>query len=464
MQCKITEDNRKWWILAAMTGSLSMIMIDQTVVSVALPRMQADLGMTTTGAQWVVNSFMLSLASFLAVGGRLGDTLGRPRAFIAGVALFALASAVCGLAETQTQIVCGRVLQGMGAALMQPASAAMVIGAFHPSERGRAMALYAGISMGLMAMGPLIGGLLTQYLSWRYAFHINQPVAVWAIVMTCVAKPADRPDPQTINWPNLGIFLLGLPCVVLAMQQGNDWGWTSAPVAAAGGWGLALSVIFIVRERRSAAPLLRLSLFRDRAFAAETFLLASIQGAMTSNVVFGSIFLQRVLGFSPSRAGASLLCLITPVLVMAQLSGRYYDKHGVRTPAVTGAGLIFASMAYQSLALRFSQFAWIVPGLVLFGIGIGCIMTPVNTDALSRAPNLARGQASGLIQTTRQVGGSMGLAAFGALFGCFAGNDLRLGPALLNGLSAGYALAALFVLAGFAAALKWMPPGRPEHK
>jgi len=464
MMPKITDANRKWWVLAAMTGSLSMIMIDQTVVSVALPRMQQDLGMTVTGAQWVVSAFLLSLASFMAVGGRLGDKLGRPRAFIAGVALFALASAVCGLAENQTQIICGRVLQGLGAALMQPASAAMVIGAFHPSERGKAMALYAGISMGLMAMGPLIGGLLTQYLSWRYAFHINQPVALWAIVMTCVAKPADKTDPQVINWPNLAVFLLGLPFVVLALQQGNDWGWSSPAIMAAGGWGVALTLVFIVRERRSATPLLRLTLFRDRTFAAETFMLASIQGAMTANVVFGSIYLQRVLGFSPSRAGASLLCLITPVLVMAQISGRFYDRHGVRIPAVTGSGLIFLSMAYQCVALRLCEFAWIAPGLVLFGVGIGCIMTPVNTDALSRAPNLARGQASGLIQTTRQVGGSMGLAAVGAIFGQFAGKAVENGPELINGLTAGYALASLMVLAGFVVALKWMQSGRPEHR
>lgn len=461
---KITDDNRKWWVLAAMTGSLSMIMLDQTVVSVALPRMQQDLGLSAAGTQWVVNAFMLSLASFMAVGGRLGDTFGRPRAFIAGVALFAAASAVCGLAETQTQIVCGRVLQGLGAALMQPASAAMVIGSFAPHERGKAMALYAGISMGLMAGGPLIGGLLTQYLSWRYAFHLNQPVALWAIVMTFVAKPADKPEPQRINWPNLGFFLLGLPFVVLAVQQGNEWEWGSPKVLAAGCWGLAMCLIFIVRERRSSAPLLRLSLFRDRTFAAEAFLLACLQGSMTSQVVFGSIYLQRVLGFSPSRAGASLLCMIVPVLVMVQFSGRLYDKRGVRVPAVTGAGLITISIAYLAVALRTCEFAWVAPGLVLFGVGIGCVMTPVNTDALSRAPNLARGQASGLIQTTRQVGGSMGLAAVGALFGHVAGKHLEPGPQLINGLSACYGLAALMALTGFIAALTWTKSGRPEHK
>ena len=242
---RITEANRRWWVLATMTGSLSMIMIDQTVVSVALPTMERDLHLSQVGAQWVVNAYMLVLAMLVAVGGRLGDLLGPERLFRIGAAVFVGASALCGLAEGEAWIIGARALQGAGAAVMVPATGSILINAFAPEERGKAMGLYAGTSMVFLALGPLVGGVLTQAISWRAVFYVNLPIGLITVVAAQVtlsrSAAAQASREGSLDWLGSTLLVGALGALVLALMEGQTWGWTSPAVL-----GLLVATVVIV--------------------------------------------------------------------------------------------------------------------------------------------------------------------------------------------------------------------------
>lgn len=399
-----------------MTGSLSMIFVDQTVVSVALPKIQSDLSVSQSGLQWIINAYVLSLAATVALGGRLGDIFGRVRAFVAGVILFALASAACGLAPSEGVIVAARAFQGVGASLMVPSSAAIVIEAFDIRERGKAMAIYVGVAQAFLAVGPLLGGFLTEYLSWRWVFWINLPVGALAVLMTYIAKPVDIiPTGATVRLRSAVLLMAGMFYFVFGLQQGHEWGWSSPLTIGLISGGLVLLAVFSYTQTRSENPLVQMRLFKNRAFTLDTILMFCIQFSMISIIVFGAIYLQTILGFTPLQAGFALMPIIFAVVIMSQVSGRIFDRVGVKVPALIGTFLIAVGFLSQAPFLVRAEFLWIMPGMILLGFGIGFVMVPTNTDALSRAPSEYRGQASGVVQTIRQMGASVGLASIGGL-------------------------------------------------
>jgi EmrB/QacA subfamily drug resistance transporter len=328
---RLTAENRKWWILVTMTGALSMILIDETVVSVALPTIERDLGMSQTGLQWVVNAYLLSLAALVAVGGRLGEMLGHGRIFKIGAIVFIAASTACGFAQSEAVLIASRAVQGIGAALMIPPSGAIVINTFNVNERGRAMGIYAGISMIFLALGPLLGGVLTQGVTWRAVFWVNLPVGLAMLALAHLSLEPDEPD-ASARLDLGGAFTLvpGLAMVVLGLMQAQRWGWGSAAVVALLAVGAVLVVAFIVVERRTSAPLIQLGLFRSRNFSIDNTVLALVQFALTGLTVFGAIYVQQLLGFGPIGAGLSLLPLTAPLLVLAPQAGKLYDRVGPR--------------------------------------------------------------------------------------------------------------------------------------
>lgn len=410
------EHSHKWLTLIAMTGSLSMIFVDQTVVSVALPKIQSDLAVSQTGLEWIVNAYVLALAVTVALGGKLGDIFGRVRAFVTGVITFALASALCGLAPNEGVIITARALQGLGAALMLPSSAAIVIESFDIRERGRAMAIYVGVAQAFLALGPLLGGFLIEFLSWRWVFWINLPVGALAMIMTYISKPAGLESAGGGVRPVYALLLiLGMFAFVFGLQQGHEWGWSSPVTLGFLASGLVLLEIFSFIQIKSDDPLIQLRLFRNPAFAIDCALLFCIQFAMISLIVFGAIFLQKNLGFSPLQAGLGIMPIILSVVVMSQVSGRLFDRVGVKVPALTGAFLIAAGFFLQAPFLEGGDFLKILPGMILLGFGIGFVMVPTSTDALNRAGSEYRGQASGVVQTMRQIGATVGLASIGGL-------------------------------------------------
>jgi EmrB/QacA subfamily drug resistance transporter len=411
----LTDSNRRWWLLATMTGSLSMILIDQTVVSVALPTIQRDLGVSTVGLQWVVNAYLLALAVLVALGGRIGDLLGNGRVFRVGALVFVLASGACGLAQSEAWIIAARAVQGMGAALMTPASGALVINAFAPAERGRAMGVYAGVSMVFLALGPLIGGLLTEGVSWRAVFYVNLPIGAAMLVAARYTLPPDRPTRGRIDWGGAPLIVLAIGCLVLGLMQSRSWGWGSPAVIGLLAAAAVLLPAVVVWELRQSEPLVQLRLFASRNFCADSTVLAAVQFALTGVSVFGAIWVQHVLGFSPILAGVSLLPLTLPLLVLAPRAGALYDRIGPRLPVAAGATAVAVALAWTAAVLDHRAYGWIVPGYVLMGVGLGLMMTPANTDAMNTAPPRLRGQASGVIQTMRQVGATIGIAVMGTI-------------------------------------------------
>ena len=415
---RITDSNRRWWVLATMAGSLSMIMIDQTVVSVALPTMERDLGLSQVAAQWVVNAYMLTLAMFVAIGGRLGDLFGPERLFRAGAALFVAASALCGLAQGEAWIIGARALQGVGAAVMVPATGAILINAFGPHERGKAMGIYSGSSMVFLALGPLVGGVLTQAISWRAVFFVNLPIGLITLAAAHLTIARSRPSAErsgSLDWAGSTMLVAALGALVLALMQGQTWGWTSPIVIALLAGAVVLVPLFVWWEHRSDDPLIRITLLRKGNFAIDNGILAAVQFALVGISVFGAIWVQTALGFDPIKAGLSLLPLTLPLLFAAPLAGRVYDRVGARGLLSAGTLLLGLSIAWLALGLHHLSYPWIVPGYVGVGLALGLTISPASTDALNIAATAERSEASGITQMTRQVGGSIGLAVLGAI-------------------------------------------------
>jgi EmrB/QacA subfamily drug resistance transporter len=412
---RISDANRKWWILVAMTGSLSMILIDETVVGVALPTIQRDLDMSSAGLQWIVNAYLLALAALVAVGGRLGEMFGLARMFKLGAAIFVAASGAAGLADSETGILVARAVQGAGAALMVPPSGAIVINTFSPAERGKAMGIYAGISMIFLALGPLVGGLLTEAVTWRAVFFINLPVGVAILALAYAAVPKDEPQQSRMDWPGAATLVTGLTALVLALMQSQTWGWDSPVTISLIAVAVLLLPLFAALELRRHEPLVELRLFSSRNFSGDNVVLAAVQFGLTGLTVFGALFVQNILGFSPITAGLSLLPVTLPLLVLAPLSGRAYDRIGPRGLVAGGAALVGAGLIWNAAVLDKVSFGWLVPGYLAMGVGLALAMTPASTDCMNSAPARLRGEASGVMQTTRQVGGTIGLAVMSTI-------------------------------------------------
>lgn len=430
-----------------MTGSLSMILIDETVVSVALPTIQRDLDISATGLQWIVNAYLLTLAAFVAVGGRLGEMFGLARLFKLGAAVFVVASALCGLAQSEAWILGARAVQGIGAALMVPPSGAIVINTFAPEERGRAMGIYAGISMIFLALGPLVGGLLTEGVTWRAVFYVNLPIGLAILALAFAVVPRDRPTAGRMDWAGAITLVAGLGALVLALMQSQTWGWGSAAtislLIAAG----VLLPLFAVLELRREAPIVQLRLFENSNFSGDNAVLAAIQFGLTGLTVFGALFVQDILGFSPITAGLSLLPVTVPLLVLAPLSGRMYDRIGPRGLVAGGALLVGAGLLWNAAILDKHSYAWLVPGYLALGIGLAAAMTPASTDCMNCAARELRGEASGVMQTVRQVGGTVGLAVMGTVVAHVeASSDANPGNAFTSGVGSAYYVAGAVVV------------------
>jgi EmrB/QacA subfamily drug resistance transporter len=411
---------RRWLVLVAMTGSLSMILLDQTVTTVALPSMSRELSLGSAGQQWVVNSYVLAMAALVAVGGKLGDVLGRVTTFRLGVAIFFLSSALCGLVPSgnhaEAVLVAARVAQGVGAALMMPVSAAIVMAAFPAGERGRVMALYAGISQVFLALGPLVGGFLTQYVSWRAVFWLNVPVGVASLVLVRLAAPANpRLAGSRLRMRDVVLMALSTGGVVFAVQQSSDWGWGAPSILLPLAAGLLGGALFVGGQLRSADPLVDLRLLANRAFLGDGAVMALVQFGMIGATLFASLYGQDLMGFSPARAGLNALPMILPLTVSAQLGGRWFDRAGARRPALTGLSITVIGLVLWTASLPHLTYWWQLPGMALAGFGIGLIISPTNTDALSRVESSRRGQASGLVQTLRQLGSTLGVAVIGTV-------------------------------------------------
>jgi EmrB/QacA subfamily drug resistance transporter len=405
-------------VLAAMVFAVAMTFIDQTIVAIAIPNIQKELSLTATGSQWVINGYLLSLSALFAFGGRLGDVLGRRRMVVYGVIGFAVASACCGLTPkgsiAEAWIIFFRVAQGAAAALMFPAAVAIVVASYPLRERGRAMAIFFGISGGLTAIGPIAGGYLTQW-TWRSIFWINIPVALIALVLIWLSKPDDEARPAKLDYRGTVLITGAMGLTVLGFEQSSVWGWSSPATWACLVVGALLMVAFVSWEMRTPEPLLRLRIFADRGFAVETAALGLMSIVFVPFFFFASVYSQVSLGKSSAHAGEYLLYFFVGFVILAQVGGRILDKRGARPAVVWGSAI--GAVGFFLLGRKLTDLSLGAQTLyiVLAGGGLGLMLGPASTDAVNRAPSTSYSEVTGITQTARNFGASLGLAVLGAI-------------------------------------------------
>lgn len=408
----------KYLALTAMVFAVAMTFIDQTIVSIATPNIQSELSLSSSGVQWVINGYLLALAATFALGGRLSDILGHRRMVLVGVTVFALSSALCGATPkgdfAEAWIVGWRVVQGIGAALLFPAALAIVVSAFDLRERGKALAIFFGVSGGLTAIGPILGGWLTQY-TWRAIFWVNIPVAVIAVVLTYLAHVTTRRKHEKLDYVGAVLVAAGMGLSVYGLQQTGPWGWDDARTWACIIGGLVLLVIFVIVEARTAVPLIKVRIFRDRAFLVDNAVLFFGMMAFVPVFFFASVYGQLSLGLDANGAGLYLLIYFAGFATAAQLGGRLLDSVGAKLPVILGCAIAAAGYALWGWKLETLSEGSQWPYIVLAGAGVGLLLGPASTDAVNRAIDASYGEVTGITQTLRNYGSSLGFAVFGAI-------------------------------------------------
>ncbi|MGH9006180.1 MAG: MFS transporter [Acidimicrobiales bacterium] len=412
-------NRNKTIVLSAMILAVAMTFIDQTIVSIAVPKIQRELHLSSVGVQWVINGYLLALAAFFAFGGRLADTVGHAKMVVIGVVVFAGASIMCGLTPAngaaEAWMVAFRVVQGLGAAIMYPAALAIVVSAYEVQERGRAMAIFFGVAGGLTSIGPILGGVLSQW-TWRSIFWVNVPVAIGALILMARAKPTTRTRPGTFDFRGLPLAILGVGLSVFGLQESQVWGWSSAGTLISIIVGVALLVLFVFVELATADPLIQVRMFKIRAFLVENIVLLVSMACFLPIFFFASVYAQGALGFGPTKAGLYLLTFFLGFAPGVQVGGRILDRRGAKQVVVIGCAVAAVGLslwAKQVVHLKLgSQWYYVV----LSGFGMGLMVGPANTDAINQAGRQSYGEATGVTQTTRNFGGSLGLAALGTLF------------------------------------------------
>jgi EmrB/QacA subfamily drug resistance transporter len=408
---------KRWVLVAAIIGS-SMAFIDGTVVNVALPAIQRDLSATLYQAQWVVESYALLLAALLLVGGSLGDRYGRRRLFMIGVAIFGAASVACAVSRDVHQLIAARAVQGVGAALLVPGSLALISTAFPEKERGRAIGTWSGFSGITAALGPVLGGYLVDRYSWPWAFLINVPLLIVVLVIGWKCVPESR-NPQASSQLDVGgalLVTLGLGGVVFAFIEAPVRQWDSPAVLGALAAGIAALVAFVIAERRSAAPMLPLQLFRHRVFAGTNLLTLLLYAALGGGLFFLPLNLIQVHGYSATAAGAALLPFIFIMFVLSRFAGRLVDQVGPRLPLVIGP--LIAALGFAAFALPGSSGSYwstFFPAIVLLGLGMAVTVAPLTTTVMNAVGPDAAGTASGVNNAVSRMAGLLAIAMFGSL-------------------------------------------------
>jgi EmrB/QacA subfamily drug resistance transporter len=433
---RLSEHNRRWWTLGAMSFALFMVMLDNTAVNVALPSIQEDFGASLSALEWTVNAYTLTFAVLLVTGGRLGDIFGRRRMFLFGVVVFALASATIGFAPSEGWLVASRAVQGVGAAFMMPGTLSIISNAFPPEERGKAIGTWAGVSAIALAVGPLLGGWLTEDVSWRAIFFINLPVAIGAVIVTLFAAHESRDETvgRTVDLPGIAGITVSLTALVFALVEGNSWGWGSPKIIGL----LALSVValaaFVVVEKRAVAPVVDFDALRSRQFLGANIVAFMVSFGMLAMFFFLALYMQNILGFSPLEAGVRFLPATVVIIFAGPIAGRLADRFGPR-PLMTAGMLITAvSLFWQSRIGVDTSYGFLAPAFVLMGLGMGLVMSPMSMAAMNAVDRTKAGVASGTLSMFRMVGGTFGVAALGALVSSVGRHDLeRSLPAVPEG-------------------------------
>ncbi|MEQ1684192.1 MAG: DHA2 family efflux MFS transporter permease subunit [Burkholderiaceae bacterium] len=449
------DARQRWMALLVLCLGVLMIVLDTTIVNVALPSIRADLGFSETSLVWVVNAYMLTFGGFLLLGGRLGDLYGQRRLFLAGIALFTVASLACGLANTQGLLVTARAVQGLGGAVVSAVALSLIMNLFtEPGERAKAMGVYGFVCASGGSIGVLLGGLLTGTLGWHWIFLVNLPIGV-AVHLLCVAlinDDAGAAGAGRLDLAGATTITSSLMLAVYAVVDGNVAGWASTQTLVLLGSAAALFIAFIVIEARVAAPLMPLGLFRLRNVA-----VANVAGVLWAAAMFAwffisALYMQRVLGYTPLQVGLGFLpANIVMALLSLGLSAKIVTRFGLRGPMAFGLLLAAAGLALFARAPVNGAFVVdVLPGMLLLGLGAGVALNPMLLAAMSDVSERDSGLASGVVNTAFMMGGALGLAVLASLAAASTGAALAAGLAPAAADNAGYQLA-LHVGVAFAA-------------
>lgn len=456
---KVTDRNRKWWILIAMGACGGLIMLDETVVGVALPTVRRDLGMSEVASHWVISIYMLVFAGAAAASGKIGDVVGFKDLLIVGGALFGLASLACGFADDGAFLITARAVQGLGAAVIFPATVAMVMIVFPKKQRGLAMGILAAIGTTFLAVGPLVGGFVTEIFSWRWIFWINVPIVI-AIMVIVLAVWVETPRTgarPSFDYGGLMTLVGGLTMLVFAIMQGSTWGWTQGIIIASLAGGAALLGLFVFMESRREAPLINVELFRSASFSACNFVIFVGQFSKITIVVYGALLLQEKLGMSPLMAGLALLVSVAGFPVLSAPVGRLADKAGARRPVLSGLALATLAMLWTALAAGWDSYVLLLPGLILWGLGMPFVYSPTLRAMANSVAKESQGQVGGIGVTARLLGGTIGMSVCSTLL-------LMTGNFQVVFLATGIIMLAALVFGWFAIERHEGPPtSSPRH-
>ena len=426
-------------------------------MNVALPSIQRDFGISSTDPselEWVVNAYALTFAVLMLTGGKLADFLGRRLVFLAGLTIFAASSLFCGLASTSGELIAARAVQGVGAALMMPATLSIITATFAPNERGTAIGIWAGVSAMALAIGPLVGGLITEHISWSWIFYMNIPVGAVGLVLGrfVIRESRDTSHEQRLDLPGLVASAVALFCLTFALIEANRYGWASPTILGLFAGAAVGFAVFVLLELHQRIPMLDLSLFRSGTFAGANVVALLVGLAMFGVFFFISLYMQNILGYSPVKAGASFLPMTMLIIVVAPIAGRVSDRIGSRWLMAVGMTLTAGSLFIFSRLAVDSSWWNLVPGMLVGGFGMAITMTPMTAAALGAVPVQKAGVGSGVLNTFRQVGLALGIAVMGAILTATEKTSLQSGArpdvAFVDGLSRSMIIGACIAFVG----------------
>jgi EmrB/QacA subfamily drug resistance transporter len=442
-------DNRKRWLaLMVLCLGVLMIVLDTTIVNVALPSIRTDLGFTETSLVWVVNAYMLTFGGFLLLGGRLGDLYGHRRVFLAGLVLFTLASLACGISTTQGLLIAARAVQGLGGAIVSAVSLSLIMNLFtEPADRAKAMGVYGFVCAGGGSIGVLLGGLLTSSLSWHWIFLVNLPigVAVYALCIALLPSARGQAHGEKLDVAGAVTVTLSLMLAVYGVVNGNEAGWRSAQTLGLLGTAVALLAIFIAIEARVKHPLMPLGLFRLRSVSVSNVVGVLWAAAMFAWFFISALYMQLVLAYTPMQIGLAFLPANVIMAVFSLgLSARIVMRFGIRRPLAAGLWLAAIGLALFARAPVDGRFAIdVLPGMLLLGLGAGMAFNPLLLAAMSEVSASESGLASGVVNTAFMMGGALGLAVLASIAAAQTGSMLAAGASTPLALTGGYQMAFL---------------------
>ncbi len=456
----VASEQKKWFALALLSAVQFMVVLDIAIVNVALPSIQTDLGFSQENLQWVISAYALVFGGFLLLGGRTADIIGRRRVFIVGLVVFGIGSLICGLAWSEASLIGARAVQGLGAAMISPAALAIVMTTFAEGrERNIALGVWGAVGGFGAAAGVLLGGILTDALAWEWIFYVNIPVALAALVL---ARPllAESRDTRVHSFDALGAFLVtgGLTTLVLGITQGRDWGWGSASTIGVFVLSAALLVGFVVWELRAEEPLMRFGILRTT-----TVLGANVAGFILGTAIFSmflmlTLYMQLVLGYSAMKTGVAYLAVAGTSIIWANVAAALVGRVGVRPLIAFGMGLLTVGMLlFTQVSVGGSYVADLLPGFLIIALGLAFCFVPISIAALAGVKQAEAGLASGLINTTQQIGGAVGIALLSTIAITRTENELASGTAspqaLTDGFQAAFWVGAAIAAVGVVAAL-----------